>query len=98
MTSSNPSKDKASKTSMKKNPCLVKQKLPLGNGDVWVEVTSLHFAFLDLRADPDGLECLRVATETSYEKLRAITALRSAADFLESKLDKSGEVFTNARI
>jgi len=72
---------------MKKNPCLVKEKLPLGKGDVWVEVTSSHFAFVDFRADPDGTECLRVPTGTNYEKRRAIAALRSVADFLESKLD-----------
>jgi hypothetical protein len=65
---------------------------------VWVEVTASYFAFLDFRADPDGIECLRIPTGTDYEKLRAITALRSAADFLVSKLDKSGEVLTNARI
>lgn len=70
-----------------KNPSLVKQKLPLGQGDVWVEVTASHFAFLDFRADPNGTECLRVPTGTNYEKRRAMAALRSVADFLESKLD-----------
>jgi hypothetical protein len=35
----------------------------------------------------DGMECLRVKTETTYLKRRAIKALRSVADFLESKLD-----------
>jgi len=72
---------------MKKNPSLVKQKLPLGEGDLWVEVTSSHFAFVDFRVDPDGMECLRVPTGTNYEKRRAIDALRSVADFLESKLE-----------
>jgi len=70
-----------------KNPSLLKQKLPLGKGDVWIEVTALYFAFVDFRADPDGTECLRVPTATEYEKQRAITALRSVADFLESKLE-----------
>jgi hypothetical protein len=84
---------------MKNDPSLVKIALPFGNGDdAWIQATPTCLAFVDFRADSDGIECLRVATETSYEKLRAITALRSAADFLESKLDKSGEVFTNARI
>jgi hypothetical protein len=54
---------------------------------VWIQVTSSHFAFVDFRADPDGTECLRVPTATEYEKQRAITALRSVADFLESKMD-----------
>ena len=72
---------------MKTNPSLVKQKLPLGKGDAWIEVTSSHFAFVDFRAHPDGIECLRVKTETTYLKRRAIKALRSVADFLESKLD-----------
>jgi predicted RecB family nuclease len=35
----------------------------------------------------DGMECLRVKTETTYLKRRAIKALRSVTDFLESKLD-----------
>jgi hypothetical protein len=73
--------------SLRKNPSLVKQKLPFGKGDLWVEVTPSHFAFVDFRADPDGTECLRVPTGTDYEKRRAVDALRSAADFLESKLD-----------
>ena len=72
---------------MKTNPSLVKQKLPLGKGDAWIEVTSSHFAFVDFRAHPDGIECLRVKTETTYQKQRAIDALRSAADFLESEMD-----------
>jgi hypothetical protein len=55
-------------TSMKTNPSLVKQKLPLGKGDAWIEVTSSHFAFVDFRAHPDGIECLRVPTGTNYEK------------------------------
>jgi hypothetical protein len=71
---------------MKKNPCLVKEKLPFGKGDIWIEVTASYFAFLDFRADPNGTECLRVPTGTIYDKKRAITALRSVADFLESKL------------
>jgi hypothetical protein len=70
-----------------KNPSLVKQKLPLGKGDVWIEMTASYFAFLDFRADPDSTEHLRIKTGTNYEKQRAITALRSVADFLESKLD-----------
>jgi hypothetical protein len=72
---------------MKTNPSLVKQKLPLGKGDAWIEVTSSHFAFVDFRAHPDGIECLRVPTGTNHEKQRAIDALRSVADFLESKMD-----------
>jgi hypothetical protein len=47
---------------MKTNPSLVKQKLPLGKGDAWIEVTSSHFAFVDFRAHPHGIECLRVPT------------------------------------
>jgi hypothetical protein len=70
-----------------KNDPLVKVKCPFGKGDVWIEVTSSHLAFFDFRADPDGIECLRVKTETKYEKLPAITALRSVADFLESEMD-----------
>jgi histidinol-phosphate/aromatic aminotransferase/cobyric acid decarboxylase-like protein len=70
-----------------KNDSLVKVRFPLGKGDAWIEVTSSHFAFVDFRAHPDGIECLRVSTGTSYEKQRAIDALRSVADFLESKLD-----------
>jgi hypothetical protein len=72
---------------MKNNPSLVKEKLPFGKGDVWIEVTSSHFAFVDFRADPDGMECLRIKTGTNYEKRRAIDALRSVANFLESELD-----------
>jgi len=72
---------------MEKNASLVKQKLPFGEGDIWIEVTSLYFAFLDFRTDPDGIECLRVPTGTNYEKRCAIAALRSVADFLESKLE-----------
>ena len=72
---------------MKTNPSLVKQKLPLGKGDAWIEVTSSHFAFVDFRAHPDGIECLRVPTGTNHEKQRAIDALRSVADFLESEMD-----------
>jgi hypothetical protein len=53
---------------MKTNPSLVKQKLPLGKGDAWIEVTSSHFAFVDFRAHPDGIECLRVPTGTNHEK------------------------------
>jgi hypothetical protein len=72
---------------MRKNPSLVKEERSFGKGDVWIQVTSLYFAFVDFRADPDGTECLRVPTATEYEKQRAITALRSVADFLESKMD-----------
>jgi hypothetical protein len=72
---------------MKNDPSLVKVKCPFGKGDAWIEVTASHFAFVDFRADPDGIECLRIPTETKCEKRRAITALRSVADFLESKLD-----------
>jgi hypothetical protein len=70
-----------------KNDSLVKVKCPFGKGDVWIEVTSSYFAFKDFRADPAGIECLRVPTGTNYEKRRAIDALRSVADFLESKLE-----------
>jgi hypothetical protein len=70
---------------MKNDPSLVKQKPPLGNGDLWVDVTSSHFALVDFRADPNGTECLRIPTGTDYEKQRAFDALRSVADFLESK-------------
>jgi len=73
-----------------KNPSLVKQKLPFGKGDVWIEATASHFAFVDFRADPAGMECFRIPTGTNYEKRRAIDALRSVADFLESKLDAAG--------
>jgi hypothetical protein len=72
-------------TSMKKS--LVKEERPFGKGDAWIEVTSSHFAFVDFRAHPDGIECLRVPTGTNYEKRRAVDALRSVADFLESKMD-----------
>jgi hypothetical protein len=72
---------------MKTNPSLVKQKLPLGKGDAWIEATASYLAFVDFRADPDGIECLRVPTATKYEKQRAVDALRSVADFLESKLE-----------
>jgi hypothetical protein len=72
---------------MKNDPSLVKIECPFGKGDVWIEVTASHFAFVDFRADSDGIECLRVPTGTNYEKQRAITALRSVADFLESKLE-----------
>jgi len=41
----------------------------------------------------DGMECLRVKTETTYLKRRAIKALRSVADFLESKLDAAEVTF-----
>jgi hypothetical protein len=75
---------------MKNDPSLVKQKLPLGKGDVWIEVTASYFAFKDFRADPAGIECLRVPTGTEYEKRRAMAALRSVADFLESKMDTAG--------
>jgi hypothetical protein len=71
-----------------KNPSLLKQKLPLGKGDVWIEVTASYFAFVDFRADSDRTECLRVPAGTNYEKQRAVDALRSVADFLESKLDE----------
>jgi hypothetical protein len=74
---------------MKNDPSLVKVKRPFGKGDVWVEVTSSYFAFKDFRADPDGIECLRVPTGTIYDKQRAITALRSVADFLESKMESA---------
>jgi histidinol-phosphate/aromatic aminotransferase/cobyric acid decarboxylase-like protein len=72
---------------MKNDPSLVKVKCPFGKGDVWVEVTSSHFAFVDFRADSDGIECLRIPTGTNCEKQRAVDALRSVADFLESKLE-----------
>jgi histidinol-phosphate/aromatic aminotransferase/cobyric acid decarboxylase-like protein len=42
---------------------------------------------VDFRADPDSTEHLRIKTGTNYEKQRAIKALRSVADFLESKLE-----------
>jgi hypothetical protein len=71
---------------MKNDPSLVKVKCPFGEG-VWIEVTSSHFAFVDFRADSDGMECIRVPTGTDYEKRRAMAALRSVADFLESKMD-----------
>jgi hypothetical protein len=48
--------------SMRKNPSLVKEERPFGKGDVWIQVTSLYFAFKDFRTDPDGIECLRVPT------------------------------------
>jgi len=70
-----------------KNDPLVKLKCPFGKGDVWIEVAASYFAFKDFRADPDGLECLRVPTGTEYEKRRAMAALRSVADFLESEMD-----------
>ena len=73
--------------SMRKNPSLVKEERPFGKGDVWIQVTSSYFAFLDFQADPDGIECLHVKTETTYQKQRAVDALRSVADFLESKLE-----------
>jgi hypothetical protein len=72
---------------MKNVPSLVKLKCPFGKGDVWIEVTASYFAFVDFRADPDGIECLRVPTGTNCEKQRAVDALRSVADFLESKLE-----------
>jgi hypothetical protein len=72
---------------MKNDPTLVKLKCPFGKGDVWIEVTASYFAFVDFRADPDGIECLRVKTETTYQKQRAVDALRSVAAFLESKLE-----------
>jgi hypothetical protein len=71
-----------------KNDSLVKVKCPFGKGDVWIEVTASYFAFLDFRADPAGTECLRVPTGTTYQKQRAVDALRSVADFLESKLER----------
>jgi hypothetical protein len=72
---------------MKNDPSLVKIACPFGEGDVWIQATPTCLAFLDFRADPDGTECLRVPTGTDYEKRRAVDALRSAADFLESKLE-----------
>jgi hypothetical protein len=72
---------------MKNDPSLVKIALPFGRADMWIHATPTCLAFLDFRADPDGIERLRVPTGTNYEKRRAITALRSVADFLESKLD-----------
>jgi hypothetical protein len=72
---------------MKNDPSLVKIALPFGTGDAWIQATPTCLAFVDFRADPDGMECLRVPTATIYEKRRAIAALRSVADFLESKMD-----------
>jgi hypothetical protein len=72
---------------MKNDPSLVKIECPFGKGEASIQVASSYFAFLDFRADSDGMECLRVPTGTNYEKRRAIDALRSVADFLESKLE-----------
>jgi hypothetical protein len=72
---------------MKNDPSLVKIECPFGKGDVWIQATPTCLAFVDFRADPDSTEHLRIKTGTNYEKQRAIAALRSVADFLESKLE-----------
>jgi hypothetical protein len=68
----------------------IKVERPFQRGNLWVEASSTYIAVVDFGVGR-RTEYLRLATRTKLQKRRVVEGLRSVADFLERKMDRSAK-------